>query len=247
MRKRVIVVMPAYNAESTLVKTYNDIPLDLIDEIILVDDCSRDKTVEISKKLGLTTIIHEKNKGYGGNQKTCYQAALKAGADIIIMIHPDYQYDPKKIQEILKVFENDEADVAYGSRMLIKGDAKKGGMPLYKRMGNFLLTVYINFMTGINLTDAATGYIAYKREVLETIPFMKNSNGFTFDEEAIIQCSYFNFRMKEFPVPTRYEKESSSISFKKSAKYGISLFINIAKSKLHKYGLINFYLLNKNP
>tara|TARA_Y100000310_G_C20661890_1_gene805255 strand:- start:1004 stop:1738 length:735 start_codon:yes stop_codon:yes gene_type:complete len=243
MDKKVIVVMPAYYAEKTLEKTYNDIPHDLIDEIILVDDCSKDRTAEISRKLGITTIIHEKNIGYGGNQKTCFKAALKNNADIIIMVHPDYQYDPKKIPEILKIFENNEADVVYGSRLLLKGDAKKGGMPLYKRVGNFFLTTYMNFMLGTNFSDAATGYIAYKKEVLEKIPFLRNDDGFTFDEEAIIQCSYFNFRMKEFSVSTRYDLESSSISFMKGVKYGTSLFSKIARSKLHKCGVVKYHLL----
>ncbi len=242
-KNKVIVVMPAYNAEKTLEKTYNDIPKNLVDEIILVDDCSKDKTVEVSKKLGITTIVHEKNTGYGGNQKTCFTAALKHGADIIIMVHPDYQYDPKKIPEILKIFENGEVDIVYGSRLLVRGEAKRGGMPLYKRIGNFFLTNYMNFMLGTNFTDAATGYIAYRREVLEKIPFLRNDNGFTFDEEVIIQCSYNNFKMREFSIPTRYDEGSSSISFKKSLKYGISLFVKIARSKLHKHKILKYHLL----
>ena len=235
--------MPAYNAEKTLEKTYKDIPKKLVNEIILVDDCSKDKTLEVSKKLGITTIAHEKNTGYGGNQKTCFTTALNHGADIIIMVHPDYQYDPKKIPEILKLFEDEKIDVAYGSRLLVKGEAKKGGMPLYKRIGNFFLTTYMNFMLGINFTDAATGYIAYRKKVLEKIPFLHNDDGFTFDEEAIIQCSYFRFKMAEFSIPTRYDEESSSISFKKSVKYGINLFIKIIRAKLHKYKILKYYLL----
>lgn len=241
-KEKVIVVMPAYNAEKTLEKTYNDVPKQLIDEIILVDDVSQDKTVEISKKLGITTIVHEKNTGYGGNQKTCFKTALSHGADIIIMIHPDHQYDPKKIPEVLKAFQQG-ADVVRGSRTLIKGDAKKGGMSLYRRFGNFLTTITINLMLGTKLTDVPTGYIAYRREVLETIPFLKNDDGWTFDEELIIQCVFYNFNMKEIAIPTRYEDDSSSIGILKSIKYGLNILKRLIRYKLHKYKIAKFYLL----
>ncbi|MBI3034040.1 glycosyltransferase family 2 protein [Candidatus Woesearchaeota archaeon] len=245
--KKITVVMPAYNAEKTLEKTYKDIPKGCIDEAILVDDVSRDATVKVAKKLGLTVIRHERNKGYGGNQKTCYTEALKRGADVVVLLHPDYQFDPKAIPALIKPILDGKADVAYGSRMMAKGSAKKGGMPLYKRIGNRMLTAYFNIMLGTKLTDAATGLIAYSRKALETIPYQKNSNGFTFDEEAIIQCRYFRFRMAEIPIITRYEKESSTISLKKSIKYGMTLFWRIIMYKLHKWGIRKFYLLERNP
>jgi glycosyltransferase involved in cell wall biosynthesis len=241
---KTIIVMPAYNASKTLEKTFKDIPMKYVDDIILVDDYSIDNTAEISKKLGIKTICHKVNKGYGGNQKTCYREALKMGADIIVMLHPDYQYDPKKIPEMIKPIKEGKADIVYGSRMLPKDGAKEGGMPLYKRIGNKLLTFIFNLMLGTNLTDVPTGYIAYSRKVLETIPFLRSLDGFTFDEEVIIQCVDKKFRMTEIPIPTRYEKDSSSISFKKSVKYGSSLSLSLIKYKLHQIGLIRFKLVD---
>lgn len=234
-KDKVIVVMPAYNAAKTLKKVYDDIPKHYVDGIILVDDCSKDNTVEIAKKLGLKVIIHSVNKGYGGNQKTCYKNALKQGASIIVLLHPDYQYDPKKIPELIKPIKNGKADVVYGSRTLIKGGAKKGGMVLYKRIGNFLLTHFLNFTLNIKMTDAATGYIAYKSNVLNEVPFAYNSDGFTFDEEMMIQCAVRNYRIAEVPIPTRYDDDSSSISFLKSVKYGAIIVKEIMRYELHKY------------
>ena len=231
-KKKVIVVMPAYFAEKTLEKTYKDIPKEYVDEIILVDDASKDKTVEIAKKLGLKVIVHEKNMGYGANQKTCYIAALKDKADIIVLVHPDYQYDPKKIPEIIKPIQDGKADVVYGSRMLIRGNAKKGGMPWWKRIGNKALTLYFRLFLKIRITDAATGFIAYSRKVLETIPFMRNSNGMTFDEEAMIQIVSKKFRIMEIPISTRYEDTSSSTTFPTCVKYGLKLFWRIIKYKI---------------
>lgn len=234
-KDKIIVVMPAYNAARTLKKVYNDIPKQYANDIILVDDCSQDNTVEIARKLGLKVVKHKLNKGYGGNQKTCYKNALKQGASIIVLLHPDYQYDPKKIPELIKPIKNGKADVVYGSRMLIKGGAKKGGMPLYKRVGNFLLTHFLNFTLNMRMTDAATGYIAYKSKVLNEVPFAYNSDGFTFDEEMMIQCAVRNYRIAEVPIPTRYEDDSSSISFSKSVKYGLRIVKEVARYKLHKY------------
>ena len=232
-KKKVVGVMPAYNAANTLEKTYNDIPKEYVDEIILVDDFSKDKTVEIARKLNIDKIIvHEKNKGYGGNQKTCYRTALKTNADIIVMVHPDYQYDPKKIPEIIKPIQDDRADVVYGSRMLIRGDAKKGGMPWWKIIGNRALTIYFQLFLKMKITDAATGYIAYSRKVLETIPFMRNSNGMTFDEEAMIQIVSKKFRIVEIPIPTRYEDTSSSTTFPTCVKYGLKIFWRVIRYKL---------------
>jgi glycosyltransferase involved in cell wall biosynthesis len=235
--KKVIVVMPAYNAEKTVEKTFNAIPKDSYDEIILGDDCSSDNTVECARKLGITVIQHEKNKGYGGNQKTCYTAALNHGADIIAMVHPDFQYNPSLVPELVKPIAEGKADVTYGSRMLIRGAAEEGGMPLWKRLGNFALTVYMNTMLGTRLTDAATGFIVYNRRVLETIPFMRNDDGFCFDEEAIIQCADQKFRMVEIPIPVKYEPESSSIGVWKSIRYGWTLFGRVLRYRLHKIGI----------
>lgn len=241
-KMKVIVVMPAYNASQTLEKTYKEIPNGYVDEVILVDDCSKDNTVDIARKLGLKVIVHKKNKGYGGNQKTCYRNALKDGADIIIMLHPDYQYDPKAIPGILKMFEEDKADVVYGSRTYNKLSAIRGGMPIWKIFGNSVLNIMTNLACGTKLTDVPTGYISYRRKVLEIIPFMRNSDGWTFDEEAIIQASACCFRLREIPILTRYEADSSSMQFMPSVKYGWSLFKSLLRFKLHKWGIKKYYL-----
>ncbi|MCK4521219.1 MAG: glycosyltransferase family 2 protein [Nanoarchaeota archaeon] len=238
-KQKVIIVMPAYNAAKTLEKTYKAIPKKSYDNIILVDDCSKDNTVEIAKKLGLKVIVHEKNKGYGANQKTCYNTALGKGGDIIVMLHPDFQYDPTLVPEMVKPIKEGKADVVYGSRMLIRGMAMKGRMPFWKRAGNFLLTIYMNIMLGTEFTDSATGYIAYSKKVLKSIPFMYNHDGYCFDEEVIIQCAKRKFKMVEVPIPTRYEYDSSSIKFKKAVKYGVTLFSEIFLYKLQQLHLIN--------
>lgn len=242
---KVVIVMPAYYAEKTVKKTFEAIPKGSYDEIILVDDCSQDKTCKVAKSLGISVVRHEKNKGYGGNQKTCYREALKRGADIIVLLHPDFQYDPTLVPEMTKPIKEGKADVVYGSRMLKKGWAKRGGMPWWKRMGNRMLTTYFNVFLGTHVTDAATGYIAYSRKVLETISFEKNSDGFTFDEEAILQIAACKFKMAEIPIPSRYEKESSSISFIKSAKYGMSLFYKVLRYILHQMHLWHYPLLKR--
>jgi glycosyltransferase involved in cell wall biosynthesis len=241
-KKKIVVVMPAYNAAKTLEKTYREIPHNLIDEIILVDDCSKDDTVKISRKLGLKTIVHNKNRGYGGNQKTCYQNALKDGADIIIMLHPDYQYDPKAIPKIISMFEENKADVVYCTRTYSKKSALKGNMPIWKVFGNWFLSFLTNFICDTKLTDVPTGYITYSRKVLETIPFMRNSDGWTFDEEAIIQAAYSKFRLREIPIPTKYEKESSSMKFISSISYELSIIYSLARFMLHKWGIKKHYL-----
>ena len=236
--KKVFVVMPAYKAEKTLKPTYDEIPKKNVDSVILVDDYGKDRTAALARKLGIITIVHEKNTGYGGNQKTCYTEALKRGADIVVMLHPDHQYDPKKLPELVQPLLEDRADVVYGSRMLSRQGAKEGKMPAYKQFGNRMLTAYYNFMLGTKFTDAATGYIAYSREVLETVPFERNSDGYTFDEEMILQCVGNNFRLKEVPIPTRYESESHSISFRRSVSYGARLFFKVLEYKLARAGLI---------
>ncbi len=244
-KEKITVIMPAYKAEKTLEETYSEIPKGSVDEVILVDDYGKDKTAEIARKLGIITIVHEKNKGYGGNQKTCYKEALKRGAGIIVMLHPDHQYDATKLPELIKPLIEGKADVVYGSRMLSKKGAEEGKMPAYKQFGNRMLTSYYNIMLGTHFTDAATGYIAYSRKVLETAPFEMNSDGYTFDEEMIIQCVANKFRIIEVPIPTRYETESHSISFKKAIGYGGKLFLKALRYKLHQLGIKSRQFIGK--
>lgn len=219
---KIIVVMPAYNAEKTLEKTLNDIPKGSYDEIILVDDASTDGTVALSKRLGLFTVVHEKNLGYGGNQKTCYKTALEHGADIVVMLHPDYQYDARLLPYMTGLIKEGICDVILGSRIRTRREALKGGMPFYKYIMNRLLTLSENLVLGIAVSETHTGYRAYSRDVLATLPFERNSNDFVFDQHIIAQMVHAGFRIGEIPVPTRYFKEASSISFKRSVIYGLS-------------------------
>ncbi|MBU0951939.1 MAG: glycosyltransferase family 2 protein [Elusimicrobia bacterium] len=229
--------MPAYNAEKTLEQTVKAIPAGIADEIILVDDCSKDKTVTIAQKLGLKTIVHAKNTGYGGNQKTCYNEALKAGADIVVMIHPDYQYDPKVIPHMIAFIENDICDFVLGNRIRTRKEAISSGMPIYKYFANRGLTIFENLILGQNLGEWHSGLRAYSRKVLETIPWDKNSDDFVFDQEMLIQAAYFGFRIGDVPVPSKYFAEASSINFARSTKYGIETLITILKLFLHKIGI----------
>ena len=231
--KKVIVVLPAYNAERTLMATYEDIPKDIVDDMILVDDGSRDTTVEISKKLGIQTIIHPSNKGYGANQKTCYREALKKNPDMIIMLHPDYQYSPKLILAMASMISSGLYDVVLASRILGRG-ALRGGMPLYKYISNRVLTMIENYMLGYKLTEYHTGYRAYSSEVLKNIPFMKNSDDFVFDNEILAQIIYFKYRIAEISCPTRYFPEASSINFSRSVKYGFGVLATGLKFLIHK-------------
>ena len=237
--------MPAYNAESTLMKTYNEIDKSVVDEIILTDDASIDNTAEISKKLNIKTIIHQTNKGYGGNQKTCYNTALKSEADIIVMLHPDYQYSPKLIPAMAYIIAVDEYDVVFASRILGKG-ALKGGMPYYKYFANRVLTFLENILLGQKLTEYHTGYRAYSRKVLENIPFMKNSDDFVFDNEIIAQITYFGYRIAEISCPTKYFPEASSINFIRSVKYGFGVLGTIVKYVLHKWHMKKYPILIKD-
>jgi len=231
--KKVIVVLPAYNAEKTLMQTYEEIPKDIVDDMILVDDGSHDNTVEISKKLGIQTIIHPSNKGYGANQKTCYQEALKKNPDIVIMLHPDYQYSPKLILAIGAMISSGLYDVVLASRILGRG-ALRGGMPFYKYISNRVLTMIENYMLGYKLTEYHTGYRAYSSEVLKNIPFMKNSDDFVFDNEMLAQIIYFKYRIAEISCPTRYFPEASSINFNRSVKYGFGVLATGLKFLIHK-------------
>jgi glycosyltransferase involved in cell wall biosynthesis len=226
---RVIVVMPAYNAARTLEKTYGDLPKEQIYEVILVDDVSSDDTVAVAERLGLKCLVHVQNKGYGGNQKTCYLEALKDGADIVVMLHPDNQYDATRVPAMIAPIARGEAEMVLGSR-LMGGPAAtlKGGMPLYKFISNRFLTTVENLTFGTRLSEMHTGYRAYSRRLLETIPFLLNSDDFVFDSEVIAQAAAFKFRIVEVPVPTRYFPEASSINFRRSLRYGLAT-MNVAR------------------
>ena len=221
--KKIVVVMPAYNAEKTLEKTFNEIPFDIVDEVIVVDDHSRDNTLAEAEKLGIHhLIVHEKNKGYGANQKTCYKKALDLNADIVIMLHPDYQYTPKLIHSMAYLISNGVYPVVLGSRILGKG-ALKGGMPYYKYMANRFLTAFQNILIDAKLSEYHTGYRAYTREVLETICFEENSDDFVFDNEMLSQILYAGFEIAEITCPTKYFPEASSINFGRSLNYGFGV------------------------
>jgi glycosyltransferase involved in cell wall biosynthesis len=219
VKHRVVVVMPAYNAARTLERTYADLPGGVVDKVILVDDVSQDETVEVARQLGLTVVIHVQNRGYGGNQKTCYLEALKDGADIVVMLHPDYQYDSRRVPALIAPIISGDADLVLGSRLL-DGGALAGGMPLYKYLSNRFLTIVENLAFGQNLSECHTGFRAYSRHLLTTIPFVLNSDKFVFDTEVIAQTVAFGFKISEVPVPTRYFKEASSVNFTNSVIYG---------------------------
>src|SRR5262245_5502636 len=218
--KKVVVVMPAYNAEKTLPQTVVEIDRSVVDEIVLVDDFSRDRTVRVAQDLGLLTLQHEKNRGYGGNQKTCYRKAIEIGADIVIMVHPDYQYTPKLIPAMAGLLVSDLFDVALGSRIL-GGGALKGGMPLYKYISNRFLTFVENFLTGMKLSEFHTGYRAFTAEVLKTLPLQNNSDDFVFDNQMLVQAKFYGFRIGEITCPAKYFEEASSINLLRSMKYGL--------------------------
>jgi glycosyltransferase involved in cell wall biosynthesis len=236
-RPRLVIVMPAYNAERTLERTYADIPHDLVSRIILVDDVSHDETVDVARKLGLDVIIHRQNLGYGGNQKTCYRAALAAGADIVVMLHPDYQYDATRIPDLIAPIEAGERDLMLGSRFL--GDPLAGGMPKWKYVANRFLTAVENVAFGLRLSEYHTGLRAYSRSLLETIPFERNSDDFVFDQELIAQVVAAGKagRIGEIAVPTRYFAEASSVGFRRSVVYGLSTLEVVGRYLLHRMRL----------
>ncbi|WP_417383979.1 glycosyltransferase family 2 protein [Gimesia sp.] len=226
---KTIVVMPAYNAATTLVKTLADIPADVVDEIILVDDGSTDGTVDLALRQGLTVVKHKENRGYGGNQKTCYQYALEYGAEYVVMLHPDYQYDSRVVGIAIQLLRLGICDVVMGSRIRTRQEALAGGMPAWKYLANRLLTITENMALGQNLGDFHSGFRAYRREVLETIPFERNSDDFVFDSQLLAQAVYFQFRVGDIPVPVRYFPEASSINFIRCVKYGMGTLAVLAR------------------
>ncbi|MFH1236307.1 MAG: glycosyltransferase family 2 protein [Parcubacteria group bacterium] len=233
-KERIVAVLPAYNAEKTLEQTLHDIPREWVDDIVLVDDASIDGTVALSRKLGLTTLVHPMNRGYGGNQKTCYQEALKLGADIIIMIHPDHQYDPTLVPHMLAPLLANECDAVFGSRMLLKGGARKGGMPVWKYVANKALTTIENSILGLGLSEYHSGFRAYSQKVLRTVHFQENSDDFVFDTEIIVQLALHHFRIKEIPIPTRYFKDASTVGFSRSVAYGTHILRVLGQYILHR-------------
>lgn len=238
--KKIVVVMPAYNAAQTLEKTYKEIPFDVVDEVILVDDMSSDNTSELAKELGIQHVIrHEKNTGYGGNQKSCYNKAMEIGADIVIMVHPDYQYTPMLIEPMSYIIANDVYQVVLGSRILGKG-ALKGGMPIYKYIANRLLTFFQNVMMNQKLSEYHTGYRAFSREVLEKIDFNIDSDDFVFDNQMLAQIAYAGYEIAEVTCPTKYFEEASSINFKRSSIYGFGVLWTSVSYFLQRIGLGNF-------
>lgn len=241
-KAKVIVVMPAYNAEKTLERTIRDIPPGSVDEVILVDDCSKDGTVALARKLGLTVIQHETNKGYGGNQKTCYAEALKRGADVVVMVHPDYQYDARLVPVMAALITNDICDFVCGNRIRTRWEALDGGMPVYKYLFNRLLTGLENSVTGQNLGEWHSGLRAYSRKCLETVPWPKNSDDFVFDQQFLIQAALLKLRIGDVPVAARYFAEASSINFRRSCVYGLSALVCLGQYALQSLGLARFDL-----
>jgi glycosyltransferase involved in cell wall biosynthesis len=237
MPPKIVVVMPAYNAELTLVKTLRDIPEGCVGEIILVDDNSQDNTVAIARAEGIRVIEHSENRGYGANQKTCYREALESEADIIVMIHPDYQYDPRLIPFAAGFITEDVCDVVLGSRIRTRQEALSGGMPLYKYFSNRILTIVENVVLGQNLGDFHSGFRVYRRSVLEQIDYSQNSDDFVFDTEFLAQAVFHGFRIGDIPMPTRYSPESSSINFRRSLKYGFQTLTVMAKYLLQRSGI----------
>lgn len=234
--KKIVVVMPAYNAEKTLKKTYEEIPRDYIDDVLLVDDASTDDTVLVAGELGIKSVVHLENKGYGGNQKTCYSEALKLGADVVIMLHPDYQYTPKLLVSMAALIAVGQYDIVIGSRVLSEG-ALKGGMPVYKYISNRMLTLAQNLLMGKKLSEYHTGYRAFSRRVLETLPLNENSDDFIFDNQMLAQAAYFGFSIGEISCPAKYFDEASSINFKRSVTYGLGVLKTSLQFRLRKWGL----------
>jgi glycosyltransferase involved in cell wall biosynthesis len=230
---RVVVVMPAYNAARTLEATYRGLAMDVVDEVILVDDVSHDETVDIAERLGLKVVVHLQNRGYGGNQKTCYLEALRSGADVVVMVHPDNQYDSTLVPQMIQPILDGTADIVLGSRLL-SGTALSGGMPWWKFVSNRFLTAIENVAFGLRLSEYHTGFRAYGRRLLETLPFLLNSDNFVFDQEIMAQAVCFGFRVGEIPVPTRYFAEASSVNLTRSVEYGLDVLKLVLRYLLHR-------------
>ena len=243
--KKVVVVMPAYNAFRTLRQTYSEVPLDVVDEVLLVDDASSDETVALARELGLTTFLHERNLGYGKNQKTCYREALKRVADIVIMLHPDYQYSPRLLTSLAGMIASGHYDIALGSRILGIG-ALQGGMPRYKYISNRFLTAAQNLLLGYKLSEYHTGFRAFSRRVLKSLPLEADTDDFLFDNEVLAQAIYFKFNIGEISCPTKYFPEASSISFKRSVRYGLGVLWTSLKFRMQKMGLAKFRLFDSD-
>ena len=233
-KAKIVIVMPAYNAEKTLKKTYEDIPKFLKKNIILIDDASHDKTVQKARRLGINTVVHPQNRGYGGNQKTCYTMAMSEGADIVVMIHPDYQYDSSLTGEMVKTILTGRNDIVLGSRIRTREEALDGGMPLYKYLANRLLTLIENIVLGQNLSEYHTGFRAFRADVFKNIPFHKFSDDFVFDQEILIVAIKKGYKLGEIPVPVRYFPDASSINFRRSLKYGLSTLVMLIKYSIYK-------------
>jgi glycosyltransferase involved in cell wall biosynthesis len=240
---RLVVVMPAYNAERTLRQTFAELPHEYVDETILVDDASSDATVRVAAELGIRTIIHRVNRGYGGNQKTCYKTALAAKADIVVMLHPDHQYSPKLVTAMASLVASGHYDVVLGSRIL-GGQARRGGMPTYKYIANRFLTFAENLALGVKVSEYHTGFRAFSRAVLETLPLEENSDDFVFDNEMLVQAVAFGFRIGEISCPTKYFEEASSINFRRSVTYGLGVLGTAGKYLLQRAGLVHFRLFS---
>lgn len=235
--KKLVIVLPAYNASQTLEMTYNEIPFEFVDDVVLVDDASKDDTAEVARRLGINTIVHQQNKGYGGNQKTCYATALELGADIVVMLHPDYQYTPRLVTAMASMIAYGEFDAVLASRILGVG-ALKGGMPLYKYFANRFLTLVENILLGQKLSEYHTGYRAFSREILEKLPLDANSDDFVFDNQMLAQIVWYGFRVGEVSCPTKYFPEASSINFWRSSVYGIGVLSTAVQFRLATMGLI---------
>lgn len=240
MKNKIVIVMPAYNASQTLKQTLDTIPKGSYDDILLVDDNSGDDTVKKAEELGLKVVKHDKNMGYGANQKTCYKKALEMGADIVVMLHPDYQYDPRLVPFLTGLIEADVCDAMFANRIRTRKEALKGGMPFYKYFFNRFLTILENVVLGLNLGEYHTGYRAYSKKVLQTINFGANSDDFVFDQHIVVQIALAGFRIGDIPVTAKYFEEASSINFKRSVKYGLGILLILFKYILYKWNIVKY-------
>jgi glycosyltransferase involved in cell wall biosynthesis len=243
--KKIVVVMPAYNAARTIERTFREVPMDIVDEVVVTDDASHDDTVPVARSLGLRTLVHEQNRGYGANQKTCYAEALRLGADVVIMLHPDYQYTPSLIPAMVGMITDGPFDVVLGSRVL-GGRARRGGMPFYKYFANRFLTAAQNLLMGAKLSEYHTGYRAFAREVLEALPLLENSDDFVFDNQMLAQILYRDFEVGEVSCPAAYFEEASSINFRRSVVYGIGVLWTSLQVFLQRHGIAHFDILRED-